>query len=285
LAAIVTRPARVKVIAMASPIVVSARNSSTSERRSDASTACSRSPRPSAKTTSRYIDAIVGYWSGPPARTWSPTDVTAGRNIRSPRSTASTWKYSSAASVATTTPEATHRPTARWRRRRLVIPATANTYTAAAAATRPVMCQALARSTGAAADARARAAINAAQADASGGQRRGNCPDNASAAPQHAIARKRAASTLLTDCHGRRTSGAVVSNGARTASANTPAAATTLDIVLERTNSKILATRSAVPWKARRLHSPLPHAVREPFESGTTRKRRGHPYGRRKAVS
>src|SRR5262249_17622359 len=70
--------------------------------------------------------------------------------------------------------------------------------------------------------------------------------DHASVSAQAAHDTSSAASRLLNDWPGIRTSGAVVSKGARIASRNTPPAATALDIGVPEVGSKILATGERV---------------------------------------
>src|SRR5262245_7374559 len=93
---------------------------------------------------------------------------------------------------------------------------------------RPVMCHALTRAAGASDAATAIAAIHASHTCASGTSQRGQRPARSIAAPHTTSDTTSAASRLLTACHGKRTSGFVVSNGATSASRNTPAAAAPL---------------------------------------------------------
>src|SRR6516165_12268712 len=65
---------------------------------------------------------------------------------------------------------------------------------------------------------------------------------HASAAAQVASVRSSTASRLLIACHGSRTSGFVISNGASVANRNTPAAAITLVMRAPEASSKNLAT-------------------------------------------
>ena len=92
-----------------------------------ASSAASIRPRPNANTTSRYIEAMVGYCSGPPARTCAPTVDTAGperrQSRRAPDARRGTrgWR-----ARLTTTPTATASVSAERSRAGVVTPLTAS---------------------------------------------------------------------------------------------------------------------------------------------------------------
>src|SRR5690242_15653488 len=100
---------------------------------------------------------------------------------------------------------------------------------------RPVMCQALTRNATAAADATAIAPTNAAHDTATGVRHIGTERRKTIAAPQTPHASTTAASRLLTDCHGNRSTGRVNSNGASAASRSTPTNAGPLATVSDNT--------------------------------------------------
>src|SRR5262245_57968477 len=128
-------------------------------------------------------------------------------------------------------PAPTEATSAICRRARFVTPSAVSRKTAAAAASRPVMCQALTRSAGATAAASADAARNASQARTAGSRHDGKRPADTSATAHVPIANSRSASRFVTDCPGSRQIGVVTSNGASAASRNTPAAATRLGMM------------------------------------------------------
>src|SRR5262245_2662183 len=169
---------------------------------------------------------------------------------------------------------------------------------AAAATNRPVMCHALVRCAGAVAAANAIASRKPMPAATSGVSTRGHDRVHNIATPHATSAASTAASRLLTDCHGRRTSGLVASNGATTARRNTPAAATPLDTsdnaptamtdnnanaVVK--NSKKLATEIESRRKARLLHTATSHAIHERGKRVGRATRVARLYGGRKLVS
>jgi hypothetical protein len=79
-AAITIKPDRVKVRVIAYAISSNVMNTNAARPRRLSSRLATIRPTPSANTISRYIDAIVGYCSEPPARTSAPTLMTCGRN-------------------------------------------------------------------------------------------------------------------------------------------------------------------------------------------------------------
>src|SRR4051812_4607492 len=117
-----------------------------------------------------------------------------------------------------------------------------------AAPRRPVMWRALMRETGEAMDASTMAASSATHGNVSGVRHSGSRREATTTTAHAANAASTAASRLLTDCRGRRTSGSVSSNGAASVSNATPA------------NSGERSMGSAGPMhKARLLHRHAAH--------------------------
>src|SRR5229473_7166477 len=153
LEAIVISPARVNVTITASAIAARTAPAAAAWKNVSASIARSSSASASAKRISRYMDAIVGYWNGPAARTCSPTTAMPGRNaVRAP-STNGTPRNSVTASAATTTPTTADTMKTVRSLATVVMPLMVTRYTPKATPRRPAMCSALVRSAEAAAAA------------------------------------------------------------------------------------------------------------------------------------
>ncbi len=218
-------PARVNVRMIASAISSSATPMPMAERLRSSMSASSR-PRPNAKMISRYIDAIVGYCSGPPARSWAPTTNTSGRKAFRMVSTAGTRRLSRMASPATTVPDASATISVRRNREALVVALTASRQMTNAAANRPAMWNALNFETGATAAEIDIATSRNSHGAVTGVRQMGHCRDHASAAPKASTAATMIASLLLIDWCGSWMNGRVSSNGAAAISTQTATCAT-----------------------------------------------------------
>jgi hypothetical protein len=126
------------------------------------------------------------------------------------------------ASTPTMSPATTAAAIARRSRSGVLIALTVRRNTAKPIVKRPAMCSAFTRPVGAIRAETVIAASRAIQGDVSGVCQRGQVPDETIDQSHAQKTTARTPSTLLTDCHGRRTSGRNSSNGAMIASAQTP---------------------------------------------------------------
>src|SRR4051812_20693873 len=226
LVAVVIKPARVKVNVIASATSASTATSATRLVRRGAAAATGSSPSIIANSSSRYIDAIVGYWNGPLARTCDPTNaVSARKNLRS-ANTGVNDTYSSSTRTLTTAPATAAAMNAACTRAADVAALTAMTNTPKASVRRPTMCTALPRLSAAASAATADAAIQASHGRVSAVRTCATARARTHPAAKHARTSSSSASTVLNDCPGTRTSGVSASNGASGISRQTPPQAT-----------------------------------------------------------